>query len=670
MYKILLGINHKNTEDSIKNALKDHYLCVGTATYKEAIMPLLKSNNVDVLIIRDTLSGSIDILKLVEDIRIESPNTRIVFISKLRDKNDIFLSTLVSYGIYDIINKDVVPLQEIISHVLSPRTFRDVSMYYNGVNKADIQDGCQKPTDDSDKPQSGVFFGLFGSKNKKHGHEKSQFKSVENNDVQIDVDTMRSVIREEEMRKIQVSIDDLIDEAVKKAVEDANRQITEQNSEISSLKEDVKRKSSQLNESIVKENEAKIKAEELEVDLKKEQERLQKILEEHNNQIKSLSKVEDPAWFKNQLLDKDSQLKALQEKLNIVSMELENANNKISTEQVLFKTDDALQKKLDNTLKELDNANRLVEKLESELKNTHSVDLSDSNSDLNYAEDLSIECNEHYIVAPNGSSNTIVFMGAKHGVGNTTVAINTAVILAQRKYKVLYMEFNRNFPMINHFFEFLNVTNGIDTACDGIISNNTTAVDKAIIKPKLIKAKNGHLNKAYKRLPENLHFMLFTNDFLIDDKKNIVNDRSIKDLFYYLTMKLQYSYIVVDIQPDDKVSKELFLNSGFMTDKLVITMSQDTHGVVSTGYILKDLASGRSVNLVKNAFVVLNKFQKQAVIKKNDIQKWLGVGNNNFAIITDDSVSYLDSFNYSIPYACTRAKFVSDYLQIIDYIIS
>ena len=57
----------------------------------------------------------------------------------------------------------------------------------------------------------------------------------------------------------------------------------------------------------------------------------------------------------------------------------------------MFKTDDALQKKLDNTLKELDNANKLVEKLESELKNTHSVDLNDSNSDLNYAEDLSIK---------------------------------------------------------------------------------------------------------------------------------------------------------------------------------------------------------------------------------------------------------------------------------------
>ena len=328
------------------------------------------------------------------------------------------------------------------------------------------------------------------------------------------------------------------------------------------------------------------------------------------------------------------------------------------------------KKKLDDTLKELDDANRLVKKLEGELKNNRSVDLDDSNSNLNYAEDLSIEYNEECIVASNGRSNTVVFMGAKHGVGNTTVAINTAVILAQKKYKVLYMEFNRNFPMINHFFEFLNVTNGIDTACDGIISNNTTAVDKAIIKPKLIKTKNGHLNKAYKRLPENLHFMLFTNDFLTDEKKNIVNDRSIKDLFYYLTMKLQYSYIVVDIQPDDKVSKELFLNSGFMTDKLVITMSQDTHGIVSAGYILKDLASGRSVNLVKNAFIVLNKFQKQAVIKKNDIQKWLGVDSNNFAIITDDSVSYLDSFNYSIPYACTRAKFVSDYLQIVDYIIS
>ena len=346
MYKILLGINHKNTEDSIKSALKDQYLCVGTATYKEAIMPLLKSNNVDVLIIRDTLSGSTDILKLIEDIRIESPNTRIVFISKLRDKNDIFLSTLVSYGIYDIINKDVVPLQEIISHVLSPRTFRDVSMYYNGVNKVDTQDGYHKTIDDSDRSQSGGFFGLFGSKHKRHEHTRSQFESVENNNIQIDIDTMRSAIREEERRKIQGSIDDLIDEAVKNAVEDNNRTITEQNLEIASLKEDVKRKSSQLDESIAKENEAKIKAEELKADLAKEKAHLQSILEEHSNQIKSLSEVEDPAWFKNQLLDKDSQLKALQEKLHIVSMELEKVNNKNSSAEMSVKTYGTLQKKI------------------------------------------------------------------------------------------------------------------------------------------------------------------------------------------------------------------------------------------------------------------------------------------------------------------------------------
>ena len=47
MKKILLAINHKETEETIKTMVRDDFLCVGTATYKEAVLPLLKDTQPD-----------------------------------------------------------------------------------------------------------------------------------------------------------------------------------------------------------------------------------------------------------------------------------------------------------------------------------------------------------------------------------------------------------------------------------------------------------------------------------------------------------------------------------------------------------------------------------------------------------------------------------------------
>ena len=96
MQKLLLAINHKDTEEQIKETLKNSFLCVGTATYKEAVIPLLKDSPVDVLVIRDTLQGTLPITQMIDEIRNEHPLTRIVFISRSRPKKDLFLATLVS----------------------------------------------------------------------------------------------------------------------------------------------------------------------------------------------------------------------------------------------------------------------------------------------------------------------------------------------------------------------------------------------------------------------------------------------------------------------------------------------------------------------------------------------------------------------------------------------
>lgn len=99
LQKLLFAINHKATEDAISEIIKESHICVGAATYKESVIDLLKKTNPDILIIRETLQGTIKMLNLISEIRIECPTVRIIFISFKREKDDLFLESLVNYGI-------------------------------------------------------------------------------------------------------------------------------------------------------------------------------------------------------------------------------------------------------------------------------------------------------------------------------------------------------------------------------------------------------------------------------------------------------------------------------------------------------------------------------------------------------------------------------------------
>src|SRR5699024_5667105 len=147
-----------------------------------------------------------------------------------------------------------------------------------------------------------------------------------------------------------------------------------------------------------------------------------------------------------------------------------------------------------------------------------------------------------------------------------------------------------------------------------------------------------------KKLPAGLHMMLYSNAALTE--KIRIDHRAIKDLFFYLTMQAKYSYIIVDLQPDDEEMKDLFLQSGFSTDKLVITANQDTHSIVAVGQMMEHLAVGRAANLVKNVHVILNRYQNAASIKKSDVQKWLKLGGKSIFCLSDDPVVYLDAGSY------------------------
>lgn len=675
MQKLLLAINHKETEDQIKETLKNSFLCVGTATYKEAVIPLLKDSPVDVLVIRDTLQGTLPITQMIDEIRNEHPLTRIVFISRSRPKKDSFLATLVSYGIYDIINKDSVPIDEIVYCIMHPRNFHDVAMYYTGVVTSNRKEEAGSDTDnDNDKPH-GLFESLFRKPKAKEASQP-QFYDAGMQKPEINVDNMRAAIREEERRKAQVDIDKLIQDAVDQATTKMKAAAEEKDTKIAELKTELKRKTDQAEKDRQDVNDAKVAIERLQKEIEVQKEARAASEAEHAKQLASLSKVEDPKWFQEQLQNKGSLVRQLEDALNTRERELQEASKTIeelkeAAEQSAADTTDRTAKELELSVarEELDKAKAEIEELNERIENMkRNGNFVDEEPELG-EDGIHIQLDNQYLEPVNGQFHSIVFLGSKHGVGNSTMALNSAVGIAKKGYKVLLMELNANYPMLNHFFEFVNVTSGIDTACDGISSGNTQAIDKAIIEPHKLRPKKREVRASYKKLPAGLHFMVFSNGYLVNGSGQL-DQRAIKDMFYYLTAQLKYAYIIVDLQPDDEEMKELFLKSGFLADRLVLTLTQDTHSIVSAGRMIESLADGRSANLVASATALLNRYQNGASIKKGDVQKWLGIQQKNLICISDDPVVYLDSTSFGIPYACSKAPFASEYAQVANILVS
>lgn len=149
----------------------------------------------------------------------------------------------------------------------------------------------------------------------------------------------------------------------------------------------------------------------------------------------------------------------------------------------------------------------------------------------------------------NNPIKIVVAMGAKHGIGNTTIALNMATFLAKQGKKTLLMEFNNKFPMTNAFFELVNVPLGISDALASVSSNHSIA-DASIIRFHALASSNKGLIKIYKKLPPGLHLMTYANKDLAFYDKSYPTREGLFTLMQYLLNTQQYSHIILDIHSD------------------------------------------------------------------------------------------------------------------------
>lgn len=646
LQKLLFAINHKATEDAISEIVKESHICVGAATYKESVVDLLKKTNPDILIIRETLQGTIKMLNLISEIRIECPTVRIIFISFKREKDDLFLESLVNYGIYDIINQDIVTISEIISYILNPRTFRDVSQYLNPSQK--ISSKIETVPDKSKNKKS--LLSLFNiNKDEKKIKSKENQLLLSEELPQISIETMRIAIQEEAERKAQADLDKLIKNAVDNSTTEFQLKITEQSNKINELTQALNKKINQESEARETINKLQIEKDDLIRGLEDFKKKTTENMKEYDVQIKNLKSTENPKWY-------SEQLEIYKKKENDFISKIDEKNNTI--------------KKISEDIKAYISENENLKSELKEIKNTIKNLNDEDYYNIDYKIDLQ-EIENTHTLTPNSSKNVIVCTGVKSGIGNSTIALNTAIAIAKKNYKTLFIEINKENPILKHYFDYIDNI-GLDTACQNILENNIDSVEASIIKPYTLTPENRHLLKIYRKFPASLHFIKFSDDFLLNyttNIKEILNERALKDLFYYFTMQLKYSYIIIDIPANNNEISDIFLKSGFLVNKLLITLSQDIYNINSAGNLIKNLASDNSLSLIKEANYILNHYNPENELTTKRIAKYLSINYKNILKVSADITGYANSAFHKTPYILSKTKFSLDYENISNKLL-
>lgn len=125
--KILLAVGHRQLEEYLEGELNQDYNFIGPTVHREGIVKLIEQGDPDIIVIRETLEGSTNIVTIVYTIRSKYPDIRIIFLAGNRKPGDELLATLVNYGIYDILYGVNIPASDIINAVKTPNKHADVA---------------------------------------------------------------------------------------------------------------------------------------------------------------------------------------------------------------------------------------------------------------------------------------------------------------------------------------------------------------------------------------------------------------------------------------------------------------------------------------------------------------------------------------------------------------
>ncbi|TCJ98286.1 UNVERIFIED_ORG: cellulose biosynthesis protein BcsQ [Anoxybacillus amylolyticus] len=475
MQKILLAIGFRQLEEYLKKQLKE-FLFVGETVYREGILRAIGQKKPDIVIIRETLEGSQDILSILYEIRAKYPKVRIVFLAGNRKPGDVLLSTVVSYGIYDVLYGDKIRAQDIIQIVRNPNEYVHVQ----------------------------------------HLQPKVMLDETRNQVLYDAPDIEQRVVTKEVVVIKEDSPDDSLGDSLKSAGHFST--LDEKDKDVSPLVED-----------------------------KKEDGGL------------GGSPSRDPS------LDAvNSQEKALR------------ANWISSVKAVWSKSRESRSKERSQSWTSLSDSTESKPLFEKEAENARHV--------------LS-------------GTRMIAFIGARHGVGTSTIAYAFACHLAQKGYRVLYLD-PSDFPSVSYWYEVGELDRGLDRAIESVEKEEYSRVKEAISQGERIREKQ-------KQHPSSLDVLLFSQVFMTRrERERLFDPYVIKDLYLHLLLHTEYDYIVMDLSP----SFDSFFHYALVYAKRVfLVLTQDIAVMGSGLFLLNEIRKNYPHQTGETLYCIVNMFHKKAL---------------------------------------------------------
>lgn len=501
MQKIAFAVGDRDLEEYLQGKLKNEFTFVGATVFREGVIRLVGQTNPDIVILRESLEGRENILSVIYELQVRYPNVRIVFLAGKRDAGDGFLTTLVSYGIYDILHGQEIHVPDIIRLIREPNKRSDV-MYL-------------QPKPVLDETGRRVLFEAPDV----HAPSKTIVKEV---------------IKE-------VFIDsDITDEEIR--IKAATQKSSVNTDEIEKVTNVQKEKTSYIESEVYEDIDEPIGVEK-----------------------------KDKKGFKiPQIIKKDK---------------------KEESKSVPFKVQ----------------------------KETSEEDAQPSSSKGFFSK---LKGGVFEYEQKRVNQMIITFAGIKSGVGNTSIAFNTAIQLA-KKGKVLYVEMNDRTPALPIWYELTRIDKGIETALDAIKEGKIERIKDIILPMKEVKKINSQLQSEHKKMPDDLDILTFSKKYTMRLPNEVAepNYDVCRELYLYLLYQLDYNYIILDVPQD--VFHPATYNAVMYSNKLFFTVNQDVATLAKATNDLHELEK-QGLDIAKKLTILINRYNDN-VIDMDGITEWLQI---------------------------------------------
>lgn len=234
---------------------------------------------------------------------------------------------------------------------------------------------------------------------------------------------------------------------------------------------------------------------------------------------------------------------------------------------------------------------------------------------------------EHFLnqeLSPHSNQKIITFVGGEHGVGNTQVALNTSIQLANNGYKTIYIELKeKRRSTVDYLYQLhRNIDTGLEVALFSLESKDYRAVNKSIVRMKDVIERTRESDlmlDAYKQYPKNLDYLFFSPTYTSDNNELVVgNPQGLKELCWHLIFEAGYHYIILDADIDkSNPYTEVALRFG---SKVFYTITQDVCHISNSINHVKDVSE--NMNIKEKLNYVVNKYEDSDMTKKG-ISDWL-----------------------------------------------